>query len=128
MLWLLWYGRAPQVPKALSSPPSRFAPTTSTQFRTVRIFILDVLDKWQKGDDIERRFGPPSVDDVVELCQTFIAKAPVLFTGGARCYEVISKKAGYIHDYVYHGSGQYAKDATIAGCKMRVHTNGIDGC
>ena len=90
--------------------------------------VLEVFDKWQKGEDIERRFGPPSVDDVEDLCLAYVAKASFLFTDGARCYEVISKKAGYLHDYVDHGSGQYAKDATIAGRKLRVHTNGIDGC
>ena len=68
------------------------------------------------------------MDDVQDLCVAHIAKYTILFTDGARAYEVISKKAGFLHDYVDHGTGIYAKDATIAGVKRRVHTNGIDGC
>jgi len=90
--------------------------------------ILELFDKWQKGDEIERRFGPPSVEDVEALCLAKIKKGSILFTDGARCYAVVAKKAGFFHDYVDHGNGVYAKSATVDGKVRRVHTNGIDGC
>jgi len=92
-----------------------------------RLF-LDTYDKWEKGDFIERRFGPPSIDDVADLCASRIAKGSILFTDGARAYATVSSKCGFIHDYVDHGKGQYAKDAVIKGNRLRVHTNTIDGC
>jgi len=95
--------------------------------KTGKLF-LDTYDKWEKGDLIERRFGPPSVDDVADLCASRIAKGSFLFTDGARAYEAISKKCGYKHSYVDHGHGQYAKDVVFGGVTFRVHTNTIDGC
>ena len=80
----------------------------------IKLF-LDTYDKWEKGDLIERRFGPPSVDDVADLCASRIAKGSFLFTDGARAYETISKKYGYKHSYVDHGHGQYAKDVVFGG-------------
>ena len=56
--------------------------------------ILELFDKWQKGEDVERRFGPPSVDDAEALCLSKIKKGTILFTDGARCYSVVAKKAG----------------------------------
>ena len=41
---------------------------------------------------------------------------------------MIAKQCGFLHDYVDHGHGQYAKDAVFGGKKLKVQTNSIDGC
>jgi len=89
--------------------------------------ILEIYDKMKVQEVVERRFGPPRADELEDLCREHIKPKTVLFTDGARAYEVIAKKVGYLHDYVDHSSGVYSKKATVGGQLRSVHTNTIDG-
>lgn len=61
---------------------------------TGRLFV-EAYDKVKKDED-DRRFGPPTVDDVTPLIER-IRQGSLLFTDGARAYSSVSKEFGILN-------------------------------
>ena len=67
-----------------------------------RIFI-EPYDKHNNDED-DRRFGPPTVDNVRPLLGK-LAEGSILYTDGARAYESLSIELGFGWSSVDHSSG-----------------------
>jgi len=91
---------------------------------TGRLFI-EAYDKPQKTSD-ERRFGPPSIDNVRPLVDK-ISSGSIVFTDGARAYESLCKEYGLRWSSVDHSSGEFTRRERLWGKLRVVSTQGIDG-
>ena len=89
-----------------------------------RIFI-EAYDKLKKQED-DRRFGPPSVEEVRPLLDK-VANGSILYTDGARAYESLCKEIGLKWSSVDHSSGEFVRKQRLWGKLRVVSTQGIDG-
>jgi len=89
-----------------------------------RIFI-EPYDKLKKDED-DRRFGPPTVDNVRPLLEK-LTEGSILYTDGARAYESLSKELGFRWSSVDHSSGEFSRKQRLWGKLRVVSTQGIDG-
>lgn len=79
-----------------------------------------------KRDEDDRRFGPPSADDVRPLVER-VAPGSLLFTDGARAYTTVCKEFGLFNSQVDHNKGEFSRRERIKGKVRVVSTQAIDG-
>ena len=91
---------------------------------TGRLFV-EAYDKLKKGED-DRRFGPPTVEEVVPLVQR-VLPGSLLFTDGARAYTSACKDYGITNAQVDHSNGEFTRRERLHGKLRVVSTQGIDG-
>ena len=87
--------------------------------------LVEAYQKLRKEDD-ERRFGPPSADDVRPLVERLLP-GTLLFTDGARAYTCVCKELGIFNSQVDHNKGEFTRRETIQGKVRVVSSQGIDG-
>ena len=91
---------------------------------TSRLLVV-AYDKLKKYED-DRRFGPPSIDDVTPLVERIIPGS-LLFTDVARAYTAACKAHVIHNSQVDHSSGEFTRRERLQGKLRVVSTQGIDG-
>ena len=89
-----------------------------------RIFI-EAYDKLRKQED-DRRFGPPTIQDVRPLVDK-VAASFIRHTDGDRAYESISNEYGLKWSSLDHSNGEFVRKEHLWGRLRVVSTQGIDG-
>ena len=87
--------------------------------------IVEAYDKLKKTED-ERRFGPPTIEDVRPMVDR-IASGSILYSDGARAYESLAKEMGLRWSSVDHSIGEFVRRQRLWGKLRIVSTQGIDG-
>ena len=91
---------------------------------TSRLFV-EAYQKLKKDED-DRRFGPPSSDDVRPLVERLVP-GTLLFTDGAKAYTAVCKELNILNEQVDHNKGEFTRRQVIKGKLRVVSTQGIDG-
>jgi len=91
---------------------------------TGRIFI-EPYDKLKKDSD-DRRFGPPTIENVRPLVD-MLDPSSILYSDGARAYESLAREKGIRWSSVDHSAGEYVRRERLWGKLRVVSTQGIDG-